>query len=187
MDIHQMLSGRKNKASLVVDIKSKSVGRSRVILRNISAEFESGDFVLILGGSGTGKTTLIKAILGEGKASGRVTLGGRDLYSNLRAMRTEIAMVPQFLTLRLNDTVRDTLSDTAAVRLGGSCTPEEQRRRVDSVIESIGITEYADKYIGQLSGGQQKKVAVADQLIGSQQVFICDEPDSGLDAASRRQ
>ena len=51
----------------------------------------------------------------------------------------------------------------------------------------MGIKEHADKFIGQLSGGQQKKVSVANQLIGFQKVFICDEPDSGLDAASRMQ
>ena len=174
-------------ASLVVDIKRETVGRGRLVLRDIRAEFRAGDFVLILGGSGTGKTTLIKAILGDSRADGSVLLNGRDLYSDLRSMRPMIAIVPQFLTLRPNDTVRDTLADTAAIKLGRVCSRAEQLRRVDEVLESIGITEHADKYIGQLSGGQQKKVAMADQLIGQQKVFICDEPDSGLDAASRIQ
>ena len=173
--------------SLVVDIKRETVGRGKLVLRDIRAEFSAGDFVLILGGSGTGKTTLIKAILGDSRADGRVLLDGCDLYSDLRRMRPMIAMVPQFLTLRRNDTVRNTLADTAAIKLGRSCSRQEQLRRVDEVLESIGITEHAHKYIGQLSGGQQKKVAVADQLIGQQRVFICDEPDSGLDAASRIQ
>ena len=174
-------------ASLVVDIKKETAGRGRLLLKDIRAEFHAGDFVLILGGSGTGKTTLIRAILGESRAEGRVLLDGSDLYSDLRRLRPMIAMVPQFLTLRRNDTVRDTLADTAALRLGRVCSRREQLRRVDEVLESIGITEYADKYIRQLRGGQQKKVAVADQLIGQQSVFICDEPDSGLDAASRIQ
>ena len=184
---HESQRDNKTGASLVVDIKRETVGRGQTVLRDIRAEFRAGDFVLILGGSGTGKTTLIRAILGDSRADGRVLLDGVDLYSNLRTLRPRIAMVPQFLTLRLNDTVRDTLADTAAVRLGRTCSRAEQLRRVDEVLESIGITEHADKYIGQLSGGQQKKVAVADQLIGDQRVFICDEPDSGLDAASRIQ
>ena len=186
-----MITGRNIKnsgqVSLAVDIKRKNVSGGRPVLKNIRAEFTGGDFVLILGGAGTGKTTLIKTILGESRATGRVLLDGCDLCSDPRRMRSMISVVPQFLTLRQNDTVRSTLEDSAAVRLGRICSREEQRRRVDEVLTALGIAEHADKYIGQLSGGQQKKAAVADQLIGAQQVFICDEPDSGLDAASRIQ
>ena len=174
-------------ASLVVDIKDKTVGGGRVLLKDIQAQFSNGDFVLILGGSGAGKTTLIKAILGESRANGRVILNGQDLYRNFKSMKSQIGMVPQFLTLRTNDTVRNTLIDTASIKLGRKYTRQERLDRVEKVLEHVGIKEHADKYIGQLSGGQQKKVSVANQLIGFQKVFICDEPDSGLDAASRMQ
>ncbi len=187
MTLEEMIDNSSRQCSLRVSIDRKAAGRGRVLLKNIRAEFKSGDFVLILGGSGTGKTTLVKAILGEDKAEGSIILDGQDLYKNLRQMRGSISIVPQFLTLRLNDTVRSTLEDTAAIKLGRVLSRGEQRRRVDHVLESLGITEQQNKYISQLSGGQQKKVAVADQLIGFQQVFICDEPDSGLDAASRIQ
>lgn len=173
--------------TLTVDIEKKVVGGGRVLLKDIQAHFESGDFVLILGGSGAGKTTLIKAILGESKANGKIILNGQDLYQNFKSMKSQIGMVPQFLTLRVNDTVRDTLMDTASIKLGSLYSKEERKKRVDEVLEHVGIKEHADKYIGQLSGGQQKKVSVANQLIGYQRVFICDEPDSGLDAASRTQ
>lgn len=173
--------------TLTVDIEKKVVGGGKVLLRDIQAQFASGDFVLILGGSGAGKTTLIKAILGESKANGRIVLNGQDLYQNFKGMKSQIGMVPQFLTLRVNDTVRDTLMDTASIKLGSLYSKAERKKRVEEVLEHVGIREHADKYIGQLSGGQQKKVSVANQLIGFQRVFICDEPDSGLDAASRTQ
>lgn len=182
------MSGQERKTpSLSMDIKKKTVGGGRTVLRNISAEFSAGDFVLILGGSGTGKTMLLRTLTACTGTVGSVTLNGRDLYSDFASMRSMIAVVPQFLNLRPNDTVRGTLADTAAVRLGRSCSRSERQRRVEEILRRIGMTEHADKYIGQLSGGQQKKVAVADQLIGPSQVLICDEPDSGLDAASRIQ
>lgn len=176
-----------SKVSLEVNIKDKTVGGKKVLLKDINATFGSGDFVLILGGSGAGKTTLIKAILGESKANGKIILNGQDLYKNFKSLKSQIGMVPQFLTLRENDTVRKTLIDTAAIKLGHMYSKEERLARVEQVLDHVGITEHADKYIIQLSGGQQKKVSVANQLLGFQKVFICDEPDSGLDAASRTQ
>ena len=64
---------------------------------------------------------------------------------------------------------------------------QEKQRRINDVMEKVGITNLQNHLISQLSGGQKKKVSVAYQLIGFQKVFICDEPDSGLDAASRTQ
>lgn len=174
--------------SLLVDIKDKTVDfGKKILLKNIKARFESCDFVLILGGSGAGKTTLIKAILGESKANGKIILNGQDLYKNFKSMKAQIDMVPQFLTLRKNDTVKNTLMDTAGVKLGRSYSKKEREERVNKILNHVGIKEHENKYISQLSGGQQKKVAVANQLVGFQKVFICDEPDSGLDAASRTQ
>ena len=175
------------RSTLSVSIKDKTVSSGKVLLKDICAELSSGDFALILGGSGAGKTTLIKAILGESKANGRVILNGQDLYRNFKSLKSQIGMVPQFLTLRTNDTVLNTLMDTAAIKLGNKYSKTERKKRVEMVMDQVGITEHADKLVGNLSGGQQKKVSVANQLIGFQKVFICDEPDSGLDAASRTQ
>ncbi len=175
-------------ASLLVEIKEKTVDLGRkTLLKNIHAEFNNGDFVLILGGSGAGKTTLIRAILGESKANGKIILNGQDLYKNFKNMKSQIGLVPQFLTLRKNDTLRNTLIDTAGIKLGKKYSKQERIDRVEKILEHVGIKEHENKLIGQLSGGQQKKAAVANQLVGFQKVFICDEPDSGLDAASRTQ
>ena len=102
-------------------------------------------------------------------------------------MKSQIGLVPQFLTLRLNDTVLSTVTDAAYIRLGGTFSSAEIRQRVNRVLDKVGITDLQDSLISHLSGGQKKKVSVAMQLVGFQQVFICDEPDSGLDAASRVQ
>ena len=174
---------------LSVSIKKKDVNFGRkTLLRDIYFEAESTDFVLILGGSGAGKTTLINAILGEKKANGEILLDGQDLYKNFKNMKTKIGLVPQFLNLRLSDKVRETLMDVAEIKLHRrDYSKEDKIQRVRETMEKVGVQNLSEHLISQLSGGQKKKVSVAAQLIGFQKVFICDEPDSGLDAASRRQ
>ena len=175
--------------NLSVQIQKKTVDFGRkTLLRDINFNVESGDFVLILGGSGAGKTALVKAILGDGKADGRIILNGQDLYANFKSMKSQIGLVPQFLTLRINDTVKNTLIDIADIKLDRkNYTKQEKLQRIDEIMNKVGIKNLENHLIAQLSGGQKKKVSVAYQLVGFQKVFICDEPDSGLDAASRTQ
>ncbi len=180
---------KENKGSLIVNIDKKTVGVNRkVLIRDIRFEAEYGDFVLILGSSGAGKTTLINAILGDGKADGKVILDGKNLYDNFKTMKSQLGIVPQFLTLRLNDTVKNTLMDVADVKMDKrQYSKADKQKMIDEILEKVGVSGLKNHLIRQLSGGQKKKVSVATQLVGFQKVFICDEPDSGLDPASRIQ
>lgn len=170
---------------LSVDIRDQTFG-SRTIIRDIRFEADTGDFVLVLGGSGAGKTTLINAVLGEAKANGQVTLDGQNLYENFKTMKSQVGLVPQFVNLRDNDKVISTLADIANIKLK-DFSKKEKTDRIIRILEKLGIQDLKDKLIRQLSGGQKKKVSVAAQLVGFQKVFILDEPDSGLDPASRIQ
>ena len=175
--------------ALSVHIRAKTVNfGKKTLIKDIDFEADNGDFILILGGSGAGKTTLVNAILGDGKADGNVILGGQNLYTNFKAMKSQIGLVPQFVNLRLNDKVKQTLLDIADIKLDRRFYSKEDKiKRVNDVMEKVGVTNLQNHLIRQLSGGQKKKVSVAAQLVGFQKVFICDEPDSGLDAASRVQ
>lgn len=78
--------------------------------------------------------------------------------------------------------------DVAEIKLNkNDYSKEDKKKRVQETMEKVGVQKLENHLISQLSGGQKKKVSVAAQLIGFQKVFICDEPDSGLDAASRMQ
>lgn len=182
-------SSEEKAGALSVDIQRKTVNfGKKTIIKGINFESDSKDFVLILGGSGAGKTTLINAILGDGKAEGRVILEGQDLYTNFKSLKSQIGLVPQFINLRLNDKVQQTLMDVADIKLDKRYySKEDKLKRIDEILDRLGITNLRNHLIRQLSGGQKKKVSVAVQLLGFQKVFICDEPDSGLDAASRMQ
>lgn len=175
--------------ALSVHIRKKTVnGGRKTLLNNIKFEADTGDFILILGGSGAGKTTLINAILGDGKADGEVILDGMNLYENFRTMKSQLGLVPQFINLRLNDKVNQTLMDIADIKLDSKFYSKADKiKRVNDIMEKVGVRNLENHLIRQLSGGQKKKVSVAAQLVGFQKVFICDEPDSGLDAASRVQ
>lgn len=181
-------SDREGRKGLCVRILDKKVGtiKTKTLIKDIKFAAYPNDFILVLGSSGAGKTTLINAILGDGKANGQVMLDGQDFYGNFKEMKSQIGLVPQFLVLRDNDKVKSTLMDIANVKLAGY-TKAEKEMRVNKILEKLGIQKLENQLIRSLSGGQKKKVSVAAQLVGYQKVFICDEPDSGLDAASRMQ
>lgn len=171
---------------LSVDIQDQTFNR-RTIIKDIRFEADAKDFILVLGGSGAGKTTLINAVLGEVKAKhGRVLLDGQSLYDNFKSMKSLVGLVPQFVNLRDNDRVNSTLMDIAHIKLK-RFSKEEKRQRIERILQKLGIQALQNHLICQLSGGQKKKVSVAAQLVGFQKVFILDEPDSGLDPASRIQ
>ena len=175
--------------ALSVNIRNVLVDNGRrALLRDVAFTVDSNDFVLILGGSGAGKTTLINAILGKINSDSDILLDGQDLKQDPTYMHAMIGLVPQFIDLRLNDKVYNTLRDLADIKLDSRYYDKQEKdQRVYDVMEKVGISALKDHYLRQLSGGQKKKTSVAAQLIGFQRVFICDEPDSGLDAASREQ
>jgi len=175
-----------------VSAKRSLVSQKKVLLRDIRFDIESGDFTLVLGGAGAGKSTLIKAITGQLRSTGhnliidgKVTLDGMDLYRNLKSLKHRIGIVPQYPDYRVNDTVYHTILDSAKLQLSGEYTREEIEQRVESVIEKMMLTSIRDSELGVISGGQRKRVQVAIKAIGDISFFTFDEPDAGLDVAGR--
>ncbi len=173
---------------LEVDIKQRVVDHDKALIKDIRADFDSGDFVLILGGSGAGKTTLINAILGIHKAEGEIILNGENLYDNMKKLKDHVGYVAQFPAVRKNEVVQECLSNVAYTKLGGNLRRSEISKMVKDIITKVGLKRKAKTMVGMLSGGEMKRLQLAMQLVGDRQVvFICDEPDSGLDAASKMQ
>lgn len=169
-----------------VNINEVKFGNKR-LLNNINLDIETGDFILILGGSGAGKTTFIKAVMGSIKdnTDGQVMFENMDLYRNFNMLKHKIGFVPQFSTTRVNDTVYNTIMDAAYIKLAGEYSKKEIKQRVEDVIKRMMLTSLKNNLIKTLSGGQLKRLEVALQAIGDQKVFILDEPDSGMDYATR--
>ncbi len=171
----------------IEDVKVRRHGSlgKKTLLRNIHLDIESGDFILILGGSGAGKTTFLRALLGQYRANGKIMLGDMDLYKNFKMLKHKIGIVEQFSSTRDNDTVYHTIEDAALSKLAGDYSNDEIHQRVEDIIKRMMLTSLRNNLIKNLSGGQKKRVEVAIQAIGDQEIFILDEPDSGMDFASR--
>ncbi len=153
----------------------------RHILREATLDIRKGSFLGIIGGSGQGKSTLLNALCGIVPAtSGRVVADGLALRSPRDVARAGIGYVPQADIVHRELTVQDALYYAARIRLRVS--RKEIEKVIDATLEALELTEHRHKRIGsELSGGQQKRVSVASELLASPNYLFLDEPTSGLD------
>ena len=142
--------------------------------------------VLLLGGSGAGKTTFVNAINGYEKADAEVMLNGSNMYTQYKRMQYEVGFVPQQEMMRGKDTVINTLLDSAKLRLPIEISAEQRRKRVDDVMDTFGLTPVNTNLVEKLSGGQKKRLSISMEFISNPSLFILDEPDSGLDGVMAR-
>jgi len=160
-----------------------SFGRTPV-LKGIDLAIEPGEFFAFLGPSGCGKTTLIRLIAGFEKAQkGRVFIAGREI-SALPPWRRNLGMVFQNYALWPHMTVRKNVAFGLEER---RLPRPEINRRVDAVLELVGLLDLGHRRPSQLSGGQQQRVALARTVVVEPQVLLLDEPLSNLDAKLRVQ
>lgn len=174
---------------LTINLTDRTVtemGRRSYLLRDIHMSIPVGHMVLLLGGSGAGKTTFLNAVTGYEKANAHIILGGRDLYNNYDSMKYELGFVPQQDLMRQSDTVYMTLCDAATLRLPKSISNKEKKELIASVMEKLGLTSVKHSQVVKLSGGQRKRLSIALELICDPMLFILDEPDSGLDGVVAR-
>jgi ABC-type Mn2+/Zn2+ transport system ATPase subunit len=151
-----------------------------VVVDHVSTTISTGDFVGIVGPSGAGKTSLLRAMLGTVKPSH----GGVDRADGLR-----IGYVPQLETVDWNFpvTVRDVVLMAAYRTAPRPWVPKELRSKVDNLLEQLGVPGVADRHIRALSGGQQQRVFLARALFGNPDVLLLDEPTSGVDVRTRHE
>lgn len=160
------------------------------ILKGVSASFEEGEIVVLLGRSGCGKTTLLRSIAGlERPVSGRIAIDGKAVFDSARGidMPTEarnLGLVFQSYALWPHKTVSDNVAYGLKLR---NFSSGEIRTKVEKVLAGIGLEGKADRYPHQLSGGQQQRVALARSMVYGPPVILLDEPLSNLDAKLREE
>ena len=153
----------------------------RQVWGQVNLDVAQGEFVAVLGPNGAGKSTLLKALLGVVSVSeGRVRLFGRPVHRG----SDEIGYLPQ--RRRFDPDLRIRAADL--VRLGldgdrwGIPTPSaEKARRVATIIDLVGASAYQGRPIGELSGGEQQRILIAQALVGGAKVLALDEPLESLD------
>ena len=175
---------------LTVNLEERSATeffQKKVLLRDIHMTIPQGRMVLLLGGSGAGKTTYLNAINGYEKAKAEVMLNGSNMYTQYKKMQYEVGFVPQSEMMRGKDTVLNTLLDAAKLRLPRDVGARQRRERVDEVMEIFGLKPVRHNLVDKLSGGQKKRLSISMEFISNPSLFILDEPDSGLDGVMARE
>ncbi len=176
---------------LTVDIEKRVVSsrlglKKKTLLRDIRMNIEPGNMVLLLGGSGAGKTTFLNAVTGYEPANAEVFLNGHNVYEEFNDMQHDIGFVPQQDLMRYSDTVIHTITDFAKLRLPKNVKKDELNTKVNEVLDIFGLQPVKESDIGKLSGGQKKRASIAMEFVTSPSLFILDEPDSGLDGVLAR-
>ncbi len=183
-------AGGRTDSGLSISLRERSVrdfSRKRYLLKDISLSIPNGSLVLLLGGSGSGKTTFVNAVTGYEKADADVFLNGSDVYRDYRHVKYRIGFVPQQNLIRGNDTVVRTISDSAEIRLPAALSSGDRRSKVTEVMDLLGLSAGCDGLVCKKSGGQLRRISIAMELVSDPELFILDEPDSGLDGVIARE
>ena len=152
-------------------------------LKDINLQIEQGDIFGIIGMSGAGKSTLVRCVnFLEQPTSGSVVIDGKDLASltpkELRQLRQQVSMIFQHFNLLSQRDVRGNIA--FAMEIAGMKRPQIEKR-IDELLEIVGLTDRQHNYPSQLSGGQQQRVAIARALATNPKIILCDEATSALD------
>ena len=165
-----------------VDLKKVSKNNT-VLLDDISLSIPAGSLVALIGSSGAGKSTLMNAMSGFQCAhKGKVFYNEQDFYHNVSSFRTELGYVPQDNIVHDGLRVGRALYYAAKMRLPANYSRQQIEHRITEVLASVDLSDKRNMLISTLSGGQQKRVSIALELLDSPKVFFLDEPTSGLDA-----
>ena len=173
---------------LRVEDLRKSFAMGRPAVDGVSLEIATGEIVVLLGPSGCGKTTLLRCVAGlEHPTAGRIDIGGvrvSDPGSGLLLppRARQIGMVFQSYAVWPHMTVRQNVEYPLKNR---SLSKAERSSKTEQALATVGLTQYADRSVTALSGGQMQRVALARSLVYSPRLLLLDEPLSNLDAALR--
>jgi len=158
-------------------------------LQNVSLHIKPGEFVSIVGQSGTGKTTLVKLLIAEERPTkGQIVIGGWDISrirgSEVPILRRQIGVVFQDFKLLQKKTV----FENVAFALEVCGTPRRKIRKiVPQVLKIVGLEEKIKRYPRQLSGGEQQRVVIARALVHRPKILVADEPTGNLDSINTKE
>ena len=162
---------------------TKKYSKGITAINNLSIQIKDGEFVYVVGPSGVGKSTFIKMMYREEKATkGRIRVGKYDLMKikdrQIPFLRRYVGVVFQDFKLLQNKTVYENVAYAMEVI---EKSPREIKRRVDEVLELVNLKHRMNNFPNELSGGEQQRVAIARAIVNTPGILIADEPTGNLD------
>ena len=162
----------------------KSYDKTKTIINNINLEIADKEFIVLVGASGCGKSTILRMIAGlEDITAGQISIGDK-VVNNVHPKDRDIAFVFQSYALYPHMSVYDNIAFGLKMRKTDKATID---KKVKEVAEVLDLTQYLDRKPKQLSGGQRQRVALGRAMVRNPKVFLMDEPLSNLDAKLRVQ
>ena len=167
----------------LVDVR-KTFDDGKVVLKGISTVFESGKTNLIIGQSGSGKTVLMKCIVGLFEpTAGKILYHDRNFVTMSKSermmLRREMGMI--FQSAALFDSLSVLENVMFPLDMFSTESYKERRHRAQFCLDRVNLSDAGNKYPGEISGGMQKRVAIARAIVMNPKYLFCDEPNSGLD------
>ncbi len=170
---------------LELDGVSVEFSNGAIALDAITCSVNRGEMVCVMGASGSGKSTLMRTMAGQIQPShGEIRLNGQSLYSNLEALKGYVTYVPQEDAFDEHLTIQENIELAAAIR-APHLSRKERARRIEGKLIELGLGERRDSIVGSsvkkiLSGGERKRLNIGLDMISSADVYLFDEPTSGL-------
>ena len=163
---------------------SKYYSKNAIALKQINMHIKPGEFVSIVGQSGTGKTTMVKTIIGEEKIDqGKIVIGGWDITNigqrEIPTLRRQIGVIFQDFKLLNKKTLFENVAFAMQVCGGNS---KKIKKTVPHVMKIVGLEDKANRYPQEISGGEQQRTAIARSLVHLPKILLADEPTGNLDS-----
>lgn len=166
----------------------KTYNKSINVLKNINLSINNGEYICIIGRSGAGKSTIAKLLTAEEKpTSGEIIIDGWNISKvskkDIPSLRRQVATIFQDFRLLQKKTARENIS--FACEICGDYG-DQMQRKIDQLLEVVGLSNKGNNYPSELSGGEQQRVAIARALAFNPSILIADEPTGNLDTINTK-
>uniref|UniRef100_A0A8C4WKG0 ATP binding cassette subfamily A member 13 n=1 Tax=Gopherus evgoodei TaxID=1825980 RepID=A0A8C4WKG0_9SAUR len=169
---------------ILMSLTKEYTDNKKTAVKDLSLTFYKGQITALLGANGAGKTTIISVLTGlYSPSSGTIIINGRDIRTDLDAIRMEMGVCPQYDVLFDTLTVREHLLFYGSVK-APLWTKKQLHHQV--TLEDVDLSQHQFKHVGALSGGMKRRLSIAISFIGNSKTVVLDEPTSGVDPCSRR-
>ncbi|XP_066182901.1 ATP-binding cassette sub-family A member 13 [Sylvia atricapilla] len=171
---------------VLLSLTKEHMDGQKAAVKDLNLTFHKGQITALLGPNGAGKTTVISLLTGQyPPSSGTILVDGKDIRTELSAIRTELGVCPQYDVLFSTLTVREHLLLYGSVKAPG-WTKQQLHEQVSGALEDVNLSQHQYKPVGALSGGMKRRLSIAISFIGNSKTVVLDEPTSGVDPCSRR-